>query len=137
DKIVSGDGPAAGDISSKFSGSLPLAPGDSIQVVVSPFTHCVDTTDEVTVTCASAGGSHTETARATVHVLNINIVCDLQLCATFTDQGTQCGTQLQFPDSGPVELNLKLTNTGTSPLDVTSISGLPTSQLVDCGDQTT
>ena len=79
--------------------------------------------------------AHTD--RAVARVLNINIVCDLQLCATFTDTGTTCGTTLQFPGSGPVELRLTLSNTGTSGLDVTSINGLPLSELVDCGDQTT
>jgi len=126
-----------GNISGDF-GPLPLNPGDSRTHTYSPITHCVDTPDTVTVVCTSAGGlSHTDEAHALAKVLNINIVCSSVLFSSMDmdNNPANCGLLLPEGFSGPVRLTVTLNNTGSSDLDVTTISGLPA--LVDCTDQTT
>jgi hypothetical protein len=65
---------------------------------------------------------------ATVQVLNINIVCDITLLSSFDMDGNTNDSHVTLPAGSantPITFILALCNTGTSPLNVTSISGLP------------
>jgi len=126
-----------------------LAPGASASCVVPAVTHCQDTRDVVTamgegfiVTSGTSVGV-TPVVRDTnnVLVLNINIECQSTLFSSMDIIDATCnGTPntaddcvLVLPDNftGPVRYTLTLRNTGTAPLEVTSITGLPAG-LVDC-----
>jgi hypothetical protein len=61
-------------------------------------------------------------------VLLIDIACDITLFSSF--DMNENGPCMILPDSGPVQFTLTLRNTGTTPLNVTSLSGVPA--LVDC-----
>jgi hypothetical protein len=61
-------------------------------------------------------------------VLVINIVCEITLFSSF--DMNENGPCVILPDSGPVTFTLTLRNTGTTPLSVTSLTGVPA--LVDC-----
>jgi hypothetical protein len=119
--------------------AAPGLPGDRASCIVPAVTHCQDTRDIVT---ASANGVIVSdgtavgvvTARDTndVRVLNINIVCESSLFSAMDTDGNPNDCNLTLPQAftGPVTLTVTLRNTGTSPLDVTSLNGLPA--LVDC-----
>jgi hypothetical protein len=114
-----------GNISGLF-GPLPLAPGDSRTAIIKPVELCQNTHNVVTATGTSEQGqSDVDTDEADAIVLNINIECDLTLSPTTLPAGAV---------DTPVTFTLVLRNTGTSPLNVTSISGLPA--LVDCATGT-
>ena len=107
-----------GNIGSLF-GPLPIAPGDSRTAIIKPIVHCVDTPDTVTAEGRSADGQvDVDQDSADVRVLNINVLCQLTVSPS------------QLTNSGPVQVSLILRNTGTSPLRVTAVNGLPA--LVDC-----
>jgi hypothetical protein len=75
---------------------------------------------------------------ATVIVLRINIECELTLNSSFDMDGNPSDNHVTLPVGSvntPITFNLTLRNTGNSPLNVTSVSGLPS--LVDCTDLTT
>jgi hypothetical protein len=111
---------------------VTLQPGQSTTpCVVSPVEHCTDHVNTVTARGASANNTSetvTDTDTATVRVLVINIVCDITLFSSF--DMNENGPCMILPDSGPVQFTLTLRNTGTTPLNVTSLSGVPA--LVDC-----
>jgi hypothetical protein len=107
-----------GDLSSLF-GPLPIAPGDSRTAIIKPIVHCVDTPDTVRAEGRSADGqTDVDQDSAEARVLHINVVCELSV------------SPQELGASGPVQVTLNVRNTGTAPLQVTSINGLPA--LVDC-----
>jgi hypothetical protein len=128
-----------GNISAQFASALPLVPGESVTVVIPGVTLCEDTHNVVTATGTSdAGLSDTDTDFADAVVLNINLECDLTLASSFDMDSNPADNAVQLPAGSvdtSIEFNLVLRNTGTSPLTVTNISGLPA--LVDCTDLTT
>jgi hypothetical protein len=70
---------------------------------------------------------------ATAIVLLINIVCELTLSSSFDMDNNPNNNTVTLPAGStatPVRFNFTLRNTGTSPLNVTSLDGLPA--LVDC-----
>jgi hypothetical protein len=70
---------------------------------------------------------------ATVIVLDINIVCDIVLMSTFDMDNNTNDNHVTLPVGStgvPIQFKLTLRNTGSSPLNVTTIDGLP--KLVDC-----
>jgi hypothetical protein len=72
-----------------------------------------------------------DTARAIV--LKINIMCMLTLGSSFDMDENPTDNHVTLPEGSadtPVTFNLTLKNTGTSPLNVTAVNGLPA--LVDC-----
>jgi hypothetical protein len=119
-----------GNISSLF-GPLPLAPGDSRTAIIKPIVHCVDTPDTVIAEGSTADGQvATDEDSAEARVLTINIDCSLSLSATNDADGNPNDAHVLLPGSGSVQLTLIVTNTGTAPLRVVAIDGLPA--LVDC-----
>jgi hypothetical protein len=80
------------------------------------------------------GGVHVSTNdSATAIVLNINIVCDVTLGSSFDMDENPNDNHVTLPEGSvdtPVTLCLTLRNTGSSPLNVTTINGMPS--LVDC-----
>jgi hypothetical protein len=70
---------------------------------------------------------------ATAIVLNINIMCMLTLSSSFDMDDNPTDNHVTLPEGSvdtPITFNLTLKNTGTSPLKVTAVTGLPA--LVDC-----
>jgi hypothetical protein len=119
-----------GNISGLF-GPLPLAPGDSRTAIIKPVELCQNTHNVVTATGTGEQGlSDVDTDEADAIVLNINIECAISLSATNDADGNPNDAHVLLPGSGSVQLMLTLRNTGTSPLRVVAIDGLPA--LVDC-----
>jgi hypothetical protein len=123
-----------------------LAPGGQASCIVSGVTHCQDTRNIVTAsgtgftTNGISVGPVSDQDTNNVLVLNINITCESSLFSSLdmtnaNNSATDCILELPDGFSGPVTYTLKLCNTGTSPMDVTTITGLPA--LVDCIDQVT
>ena len=82
---------------------------------------------------APGGVRVTTNDTATAIVLNINIVCDLTLGSSFDMDNSPTDNHVTLPTGSvdtPITFTLTLRNTGTSPLTVTAINGLP--GLVDC-----
>src|SRR6185503_2914631 len=131
-----------GDLTSRFS---PLNPGDFQCVTVSPVEHCTDTRNILTVVCSNRvtnpDGSTTTTTTVkrdtnNVVILTINITCESTLFSSMDILGEACDRLnnsstndciLVLPDgfAGPVFYKLRLCNTGSSGLDVTTLTGLP------------
>jgi hypothetical protein len=116
-----------GNISSMFASALPLVPGESVTVEIKGVTLCQDTNNVVTANGGTDQGlEDVDSDAADAVVLNINIECNLTVSPTTLPAGTV---------DAPITVNLTLRNTGSSPLTVTNISGLPA--LVDCTDLVT
>jgi hypothetical protein len=128
-----------GNISAQFASALPLVIGESVTVEIKGVTLCQDTRNTVTANGQSAQGlADVDTDFADAEVLNINLVCELTLFSSVDLDENPNNNSVELPVGSlntPVEFNLVLRNTGTSPLTVTNITGLPA--LVDCTDQTT
>jgi len=116
---------------------VTLQPGQSTTpCIAGPVEHCADFVNTVTARAASAFSSSdtvTATDTATVRVLNINIVCDITLASSVDMDEVPGDNHVTLPAGSvdtPITFNLTLRNTGTSPLNVTALNGLPS--LVDC-----
>jgi hypothetical protein len=120
---------------------VTLQPGQSATpCIAGPVEHCADFTNTVTARAQSAldaSQSATDTDTATVRVLNINIACNLTLSSSSDMDNNPTDnhvTLLAGSVDTPITFNLTLRNTGTSPLNVTALNGLPS--LVDCASGT-
>lgn len=128
-----------GDISAQFAAALPLVPGESVTVEFKAVTLCEDTRNVVTAEARNdQGQTDTDTDEADARVLNIDIECRVELTSSFDMDGNASDNHVTLPagsTNAPVQVTLTLHNAGTSPLNVTSVAGLPA--LVDCADGVT
>jgi hypothetical protein len=142
-----------GDPNAPFPTSLPAHSGaDSVAIRYFSATVCDTTGSTPTVDCtlpdpvtdtlintvtvnatSTAGAAPTVTSCAAVQVKKINVTCDLQLVAAtgFDLDNNPNDNHVTMPAGSTdvsIETALKITNTGTAPLKVTSIS------VTDCAN---
>jgi hypothetical protein len=108
---------------------VTLQPGQSTTpCITGPVEHCADYVNTVIASGASsinASDIVKATNTASVVVKRIDVTCDLTLFSSFSVEGP-CDVNLpQDSVDTPVTFILTVCNTGNSPLNVTSLDGLP------------
>lgn len=119
-----------GNLSARFAGFLPLAPGAVAAIVVTNIEVCVDTRNTVTVEARSAQGrADTDTDFADARVLHISARCSLTLFSSLDQDGNPTNNAVSLPAGStdvPVAFHATVENTGTSPIRLTSfVTALP------------